>query len=36
MATEGFEVKVYIYDISRGLAKAMSQALLGKKERNRT
>ena len=30
MASEGHEVVVYIYDISKGMAKAMSQALLGK------
>lgn len=31
MASEGQEVKVYIYDMSKGLAKAMSQAFLGKR-----
>ncbi|WAQ96638.1 DESI1-like protein [Mya arenaria] len=30
MASEGVEVKVYIYDLSRGLARSMSQAFLGK------
>ena len=33
MAAQGQEVIVYIYDISKGLAKAMSQALLGKERK---
>ena len=35
MASDGQDVIVYIYDISKGMAKAMSQALLGEEKLNK-